>query len=134
MLNMNRSKDSFKQSKPAEGGCDKSRRCRPSNMRRWMWAIVLPIMVCRLWSSAWAEQPSQDKWWLEAKRMVQTNLREIDATMDIEKYVQEVKDFGANVVLFNVGGIVANYPTDLENHWRNTFMEGDIRWMVCSSI
>jgi len=131
---MNRPKDSFKQSKPAEGGCDKSRRCRPSNMRKWMWAIVLPIMVCRLWSSAWAEQPSQDKWWLQQQRMLQTNLREIDATMDIEKYVQEVKDFGANVVLFNVGGIVANYPTDLENHWRNTFMEGDIRWMVCSSI
>ncbi len=72
-----------------------------------MWAIVLPIMVCRLWSSAWA-QPSQDKWWLQPQRMLQTNLREIDATMDIEKYVQEVKDFGANVVLFNVGGIVAN--------------------------
>jgi len=134
---MNRSKDSFKQSKPADGGYDKSRRCRPSNMRRWMWAIVLPIMVCRLWSSAWAESAqggSQDKWWLEAKRMLQTNLREIDATMDIEKYVQEVKDFGANVVLFNVGGIVANYPTDLENHWRNTFMEGDFLGTVLNRL
>ncbi len=131
---MNRSKDSFKQSKPADGGYDKSRRCRPSNMRRWMWAIVLPIMVCRLWSSAWAEQPSQDKWWLQQQRMLQTNLREIDATMDIEKYVQEVKDFGANVVLFNVGGIVANYPTDLENHWRNTFMEGDFLGTVLSRL
>jgi len=131
---MNRSKDSFKQSKPAKGGFDKNRRCRPSNMRRWMWAIVLPIMVCRLWSSAWAEQPSQDKWWLQQQRMLQTNLREIDATMDIEKYVQEVKDFGANVVLFNVGGIVANYPTDLENHWRNTFMEGDFLGTVLSRL
>ena len=29
-------------------------------------------------------------------------------------------------VLFNVGGIVANYPTDLTYHWRNTFMHGDL--------
>lgn len=58
--------------------------------------------------------------------MIQTNLREIDAMMDLDHYVRDVKDFGADVVLFNVGGIVANYPTDLEFHWRNTYMKGDI--------
>jgi hypothetical protein len=65
-------------------------------------------------------------WWLTPQRLLQTNLREIDATMDVDQYIREVKAFGANVVLFNVGGIVANYPTDLEFHWRNTFMEGDL--------
>jgi len=63
-----------------------------------------------------------DRWWLEPQRMVQTNLREIDATMDLDRYVREIKDFGANVVLFNVGGIVANYPTDLRYHYRNPYM------------
>ena len=58
--------------------------------------------------------------------MVQTNLREIDAGMDVDRYVQEIKDFRATVVLFNVGGIVANYPTDLPYHYRNTFMKGDL--------
>ena len=46
--------------------------------------------------------------------------------MDIDRYVQEIKDFRATVVLFNVGGIVANYPTDLPYHYRNTFMKGDL--------
>jgi hypothetical protein len=46
--------------------------------------------------------------------------------MDLDQYVKEVKDFGADVVLFNVGGIVANYPTDLEFHYRNPHMEGDL--------
>ncbi len=66
------------------------------------------------------------KWWLQPQRLLQTNLREIDATMDLDRYIQEVKDFGANVVLFNVGGIVANYPTELKYHWRNRHMKGDL--------
>ncbi|MEX0322876.1 MAG: alpha-amylase family protein [Puniceicoccaceae bacterium] len=65
-------------------------------------------------------------WWMTPHRLLQTNLREIDATMDTDKYVREVQDFGANVVLFNVGGIVANYPSELEYQWVNTHMEGDL--------
>jgi hypothetical protein len=99
-----------------------------------MRALIGAMIVCRLWPSAWAGQTSQDKWWLEPQRMIQTNLREIDATMDIDKYVRDVKDFGANVLLFNVGGIVANYPTNLENHWRNTFMEGDLVGTVLNRL
>jgi len=96
------------------------------SLRRWILALVISMMVCCLWSLAWAEQPSQDKWWLTPHRLLQTNLREIDATMDTDQYVREAKEFGANIVLFNVGGIVANYPTELEYHWRNTFMEGNL--------
>jgi len=85
------------------------------------------LMICLLAGNLKsAETTKQERWWLEPQRMLQTNLREIDATMDIDTYVREVKDFGANVVLFNVGGIVANYPTDLEFHWRNTHMKGDL--------
>ena len=96
------------------------------SLRRWILALVISMMVCCLWSSVWAKQPSQDNWWLTPHRLLQTNLREIDATMDTDQYVREAKEFGANLVLVNVGGIVANYPTELEYHWRNTFMEGDL--------
>jgi hypothetical protein len=67
-----------------------------------------------------------ERWWLQPQRILQTNLREIDATMNLDRYVQEVRDFGANVVLFNVGGIVANYPTELQYHYRNPCTKGDL--------
>jgi hypothetical protein len=51
-------------------------------------------------------------WWLQKPmRMIQTNLREIDAALDVDIYIEWLKDFSADVVLVNVGGIVANYPT-----------------------
>jgi hypothetical protein len=66
-------------------------------------------------------------WWNRAPyRLVQTNLREIDATMDVDAYVQSMVDASANIVLINVGGIVANYPTELPYHFRNTHMKGDL--------
>ncbi|MFC4870796.1 hypothetical protein [Negadavirga shengliensis] len=66
-------------------------------------------------------------WWNRAPvRLVQTNLREIDADMDTDAYVQSMVDASASVVLLNVGGIVANYPTELPFQYRNTFMEGDL--------
>jgi len=88
--------------------------------------FILSISCLLFADQALAEKLQPESWWIEPQRLLQTNLREIDATMDIDKYVYEVKDFGASVVLFNVGGIVANYPTDLEFHWRNTHMKGDL--------
>jgi hypothetical protein len=68
-----------------------------------------------------------DTWWNRAPyRLVQTNLREIDATMDVDAYVQSMVDASANIVLLNVGGIVANYPTQLPYHYRNPYMKGDL--------
>jgi len=66
-------------------------------------------------------------WWNRAPyRLVQTNLRETDAGMDVDAYVQSMADASASIVLINVGGIVANYPTQLPYHFRNTFMKGDL--------
>lgn len=73
-------------------------------------------------------------WWLKPQRMLQTNLREIDATMDVDQYIQDLKAWKVNVVKFNVGGIVANYPTDVKYHWRNTFMEGDFTGTVLKRL
>ncbi len=87
---------------------------------------IVPCMALMLTWVSPGEAAEPERWWLQAQRMLQTNLREIDATMDIDRYVQEVRDFGANVVLFNVGGIVANYPTELQYHYRNPYMKGDL--------
>jgi hypothetical protein len=66
-------------------------------------------------------------WWNRAPfRLVQTNLRETDAAMDVDAYVQSMVDASATVVLLNVGGIVANYPTKLPYQYRNTYMKGDL--------
>lgn len=95
--------------------------------RSLSFGVVLAAGLATAAVAAAAEQGQGGQgWWLTPHRMLQTNLREIDATMDLDQYVREVKEFGANLVLFNVGGIVANYPTELEYHWRNTFMEGDL--------
>lgn len=65
-------------------------------------------------------------WWNRTPiRLIQTNLREIDVLMDMDAYVKSIEDASANVVLLNVGGIVANYPTKLPFHYKNPFMKGD---------
>lgn len=71
--------------------------------------------------------PAPRPWWLEKPmRLIQTNLREIDADLDLDVYMRHVRDCAADVVLFNVGGIVCNYPTRLEFHWRNPHLEDDL--------
>ena len=78
--------------------------------------------------------PEKDWWLKKPYRMVQTNLREIDATLDLDRYMQSLRSFHAEVVLFNTGGIVANYPTELPYHFRNTHMKGDFVGSVLERI
>ena len=66
-------------------------------------------------------------WWNRAPvRLIQTNLRETDAAMNTDAYVQSMVDASASVVMLNVGGIVANYPTTLDYHFKNQYMKGDL--------
>ena len=66
-------------------------------------------------------------WWNRTPiRLIQTNLREIDALMDQNAFMKSIEEASANVVLLNVGGIVANYPTKLPFHYKNTYMKGDL--------
>lgn len=46
--------------------------------------------------------------------------------MDVNAYVQSMVDANVNIILINVGGIVANYPTLLPYQFRNTFIKGDL--------
>ena len=52
-------------------------------------------------------------WWHSPQRIVQTNLRLIDASLDPEKVAADLPAFGATAMLFNVGGIYGWYPSEL---------------------
>ncbi|NGY65274.1 hypothetical protein G7043_40905 [Lentzea sp. NEAU-D13] len=60
--------------------------------------------------------------WQHPFTVFQTNLQEIDATMDVEAALDVVEDHGADTWLVNAGGISAFYPTDLPYHARNPFL------------
>jgi hypothetical protein len=62
-------------------------------------------------------------WWNDPFRMFQTNLREIDADLDVERVLDYLERFGADAWLLSVGGIVSNYPTDLSVQSRNPVLE-----------
>ena len=64
-------------------------------------------------------------WWKRPFRMVQTNLRQPDARVDQRMLARQIKEFGANVLLYNIGGIWAFYPTELPLQAINPMMEGD---------
>ncbi|WP_410793423.1 hypothetical protein [Kribbella sp. C-35] len=61
-------------------------------------------------------------WWQDPFRMFQTNLREIDAGLDVESVLDYLEEFGADTWLLSVGGILSNYPTDLEFQTRNPYL------------
>ena len=59
-------------------------------------------------------------WWNRTPiRLIQTNLPEIEGNMDVDAYIESVLEASANTVLFNTGGIVANYQTRLPYQWKN---------------
>lgn len=58
-------------------------------------------------------RPTDSYWWREPFRMFQTNLREIDAGLDVEATLDFIEGYGANAWLISVGGILSNYPTKL---------------------
>ena len=59
------------------------------------------------------ENTDQLHWWQKPFANVQTNLQEIDATMDVEKALDVIEAHGANSWLLNTGGIASQYPTEL---------------------
>lgn len=77
--------------------------------------------ICLILSAA--TLPAAEGWWqTEPVRFFQTNLPENHSTLDAEKHVAAVADFGANVLLLNMGGIAAQYPTEVELHYRSRWL------------
>ncbi|MBI3973887.1 MAG: hypothetical protein HY332_21630 [Chloroflexi bacterium] len=66
---------------------------------------------------------SATHWWQEPFRVVQTNIREPDAAMDVQAVGQDILDFGANAWLLNTAGIVSFYPTQLEYQYSTPYLQ-----------
>ena len=75
-------------------------------------------------ASSWepAAEPARP-WWRLPFGMFQTNLREIDATLDVEAVLDYIQQHGADAWLVNAGGILSFYPTDLPFQTRNPYLE-----------
>ena len=67
--------------------------------------------------------PDSIPWWKANNlRMIQTNLPAYEAGLNVDSLIADLKYFSANTLLINAGGIMAFYPTALEFHYRNPFM------------
>lgn len=62
---------------------------------------------------------TEQMWWQKPFRMFQTNIREIDAGLDVDRVLDRIVDYGANTWLLSVGGIISNYPTALPHQSPN---------------
>jgi putative glycosyl hydrolase-like family 6 (GHL6) protein len=82
--------------------------CRP--IKTIAGALLLSLLLCNA--------GAQDGWWMnEPIRWVQTNLRQVDATLDARRLAEQLADMRANVVLMGMGGIVSYYPTSVPYHY-----------------
>jgi hypothetical protein len=81
------------------------------------------IILLVLYLAAPRAEAAPDAWWTtQPIRLVQTNLRETDSSLDAEALIRQVEAFPANTLLFSVGGIVAHYPTRVPNHYPSSFL------------
>ncbi len=66
-------------------------------------------------------------WWDDNRlRLVQNNLREPDAELEVDLLIRELKSFNANVWMMNAGGIFAFYPSKLAHHYVTPFLKKDL--------
>ncbi|HEX4759072.1 MAG TPA: hypothetical protein VH308_13870 [Terracidiphilus sp.] len=65
--------------------------------------------------SGQAEPDAEPGWWMrEPIRWLQTNLRETNAALDPKKFIADVENFNANVLMMSAGGISSLYPSNVE--------------------
>ena len=66
-------------------------------------------------------------WWHKNNlRLIQTNLRDIDAKMNVDQLIEDIKAFSCNVLMVGSGGITAFYPTKLKYHYKSPYLGRDI--------
>jgi len=66
-------------------------------------------------------------WWNDNRlRLIQNNLRETDADLDVDLLIQELSEFNTNVLMMNAGGIVAFYPSTLEYQYISSSLNKDL--------
>ncbi|MFN8521675.1 MAG: alpha-amylase family protein [Chloroflexota bacterium] len=68
-------------------------------------------------------ETQQDRPWFHRPfGMFQTNLREIDATLNVDAVLDFIQGHGADAWLVNAGGILSFYPTELPFQTRNPYL------------
>jgi hypothetical protein len=88
--------------------------------------LTAPAVLAGLALAGPGAAAGEGPWWEnEPLRIIQTNLRQIDADRDPAVIVRQVKDLGANAILFSCGGIRAFYQTELKYHKKAIALEGD---------
>ncbi|HEU5315790.1 MAG TPA: alpha-amylase family protein, partial [Chloroflexota bacterium] len=75
-------------------------------------------------------QSDAPEWWKHPFRIFQTNIREVDSGLDVQRNVRDIVEFGCNVWLLNAGGIVSHYPSKLDHQhpspWLKDRPSGDL--------
>ena len=72
-------------------------------------------------------------WWNNYPwRVIQPNFREIDTKdFDENRFIEELKSFFCTMVMLNAAGLIASYPTKLEDHVTSPYLEGfDLKHLV----
>ena len=68
----------------------------------------------------------EEQWWKLPSRVIQMNLQVMDTPqMSAERLAQDVCELGGNVLVINVGGIYAWYPSKVPYHHVNEWLPGD---------
>ena len=68
--------------------------------------------------------PAEMPWWKANNlRLIQTNLPAYEATLNVDSLIADLESLSANVLLINAGGIMAFYPTQLDFHYTNPYMQ-----------
>ena len=83
--------------------------------------ISLLVVFCFIFiSNAFA----QDEWWKRNNlRVIQLNLPDYEAkTIQPNEIVEDLLKYSANTLIINAGGIMAFYPSKLDNHFINPYM------------
>jgi hypothetical protein len=63
-------------------------------------------------------------WWTANNlRVIQTNLPAYEATLNPDSLVSDLQKYSANTLIINAGGIMAFYPTEVESHYVNPYMQ-----------
>lgn len=71
--------------------------------------------------------PDSIQWWRANNlRVIQTNLPAYEAELNVDSLVADLKYFSANTLIINAGGIMAFYPTKLEYHYINPYMQDEM--------
>ncbi|MDH5603328.1 MAG: family 10 glycosylhydrolase, partial [Cyclobacteriaceae bacterium] len=74
-----------------------------------------------------AEWPDTLEWWKRNNlRLMQTNLPDYEAELNVDSLIEDLQRFSVNTLLINAGGIMAFYPSGLDFHYINPYMQDNM--------